>query len=782
MRILFDLQTLYTNEKKRGIGIFTFHWIKSLITEDKHNRYYGYRKDFKSEGWEFVLLTTNRDLDEIIDNDYLWVQSDFNQFIEENNIDLINMPSPLMSDIRLPPSLKKKVIKTCMVHDLIPYVLKDIYFNKWSNELQKDYLNKLENIKQMDKIVTNSVASKEDLVNFLGILPDKIKVIYESINEELFKPINNLDVYKVTRELGIQNDFIFTLTGADPRKNNSGIINAFSRIADKNKKVDLVIGGIRGEEKDSLYDEAEKLGISDQVKILDYISNDHLLALYNCAKVFVFISLYEGFGLPVLEAMRCGTPVIISNTSSLPEVVGPAGILVDPNDITEIANQMNQLLSDKQLRENMSKASLQQAQKFSWEKVVQETFSGLEIFRPAYTNGGKKQLALLSPFNPQQSGISDYSEELIPYLSQYFDIKIFVDGFDPTNEYIKKNLDVYDINKNLDIIERIPYRLYHMGNNLLHEPILKVLKDFPGHVVLHDYNIYGFYMYSLYLKGDKKRFREEMLYSHNFEGEQAILDFYNNHQYPNDQNFPMCQKVADLSTGLIVHSMWVKTQCQKYHKSTNCVHINHGVKLNRLDSEEELLKIRESLKLSGQKGPFIGAFGNVRPNKRVGVLLKAFSKLLWTHPDAMLLIVGYCDDEMSKELKQIIKELDVSNNVIITGGTDFDLFHEYIKAIDICINLRWPTMGETSGALLRSMAAGKPSIVSNINQYKEYPDNCCWKVDPDEYEEDLLLAYLIELCSNKALRKCMSDNAYSYIGENYNFEKVANEYFDFITK
>jgi glycosyltransferase involved in cell wall biosynthesis len=164
-----------------------------------------------------------------------------------------------------------------------------------------------------------------------------------------------------------------------PRKNYSRLISAFAQIADVSRRLDgrpinhnLVIVGKQGWLFDSIIADAARLGVRTRVIFPGYVDDTDLPALYRTAELFVFPSLYEGFGLPPLEAMACGTPVVTSNVSSLPEVVGDAGLTVDPTDIHALANEMSRALQDTQLRQQMIQRSLARAAEFTWIRAARQ--------------------------------------------------------------------------------------------------------------------------------------------------------------------------------------------------------------------------------------------------------------------------------------------------------------------------------------------------------------------------------------------------------------------------
>lgn len=785
MRILIDVQTLYTAEKSRGIGVYTYFWLKELISlNDNHRIYLMRRKEGK---WQFSFISKYIELDQRLLNDFVWETYELEDFIKKNYINVINFTSPMMFDIEIPNVNHLSIKKTYIVYDIIPLIMREHYYDLWPSHVREIYNERLEIIKEADLILSISDCTKSDLISHLGIDSNKIQVIYGSTNEELYihTPVSN-EERQMLSELNISEPFLFTLTGYDFRKNNNGVISSFSKIALNYPKYKLVIGGVKGaNEREEYYRYATEKGISSsQIHMLEYVSQECLVALYKCCNAFLFPSLYEGFGLPVLEAMRCGASVVTSNNSSLSEVAGDSCVLVNPTDEEELASAVTRLLDNPEFSNEMRKKGLNQAKKFSWNSTSKQSMdlfeSLFEKTKNIISDSHKPLLAYFSPLNPQSSGISDYSEELLLYLKDFFEIKIFVNGFIPINSFVSSNFDIYEYEHNKGLIESISNRLYHIGNNELHDWIYSALKKFPGTVVLHDLNLFGFNIYTTYLRDKKIEFCNEMAYCHGAEGLEAANQLITKGTYPDSQQFPMFKKIVELSNAVITHSLWVKENIELYTEfKGNITVIPHGFVFENQETNQSKNILKLKLGMDNKKLA-LGVFGNVIPNKRLEVIIRCFAKLLKTNPDSQLYIIGFADDSIKKSLNQLIHELSIKKNIEFVSAPDIELFKEHIKATDICINLRWPTMGETSGTLMRALGYGIPCIVSNVGSYQEYPDDCVWKVDVDDSEEDLLLAYLIELCNNPKVREDMGYIAKAYIKRNNDFNVIASLYFNTI--
>ncbi len=223
-------------------------------------------------------------------------------------------------------------------------------------------------VEQASHVIAVSEATRRDLIELYQTPPEKISVLYHGVGPE-FRPVEQADCLTAVRQkygLGRQ-PFILSLGTLQPRKNYRRLIQAFAQIE---PDYALVIAGSRGWYFESILAEVQKLGLKQRVFLLNFVTEADLPALYSAASLFVYPSLYEGFGLPALEAMACGAPVVAANRSALPEVVGQAGLLVDPLDVTAIAATMSRVLADEALRQELGAAGRIQAAKFSWTDMV----------------------------------------------------------------------------------------------------------------------------------------------------------------------------------------------------------------------------------------------------------------------------------------------------------------------------------------------------------------------------------------------------------------------------
>lgn len=218
-------------------------------------------------------------------------------------------------------------------------------------------------VRQADHVIAVSEATRQDLIKLYQTLPEKISVLYHGVSPE-FKAVQAAAKLAVRRKYNLgEQPFILSVGTIQPRKNYQRLIKAFAKI---DQPLSLVLAGSKGWHDEAIFDEVARQGLQERVHFPGFVAETDLPALYSAATLFIYPSLYEGFGLPALEAMACGTPVIASKRSALPEVVGQAGLLVDPQDVPAMATAMSEILEDTTLRQKLSEAGLARATKFTW--------------------------------------------------------------------------------------------------------------------------------------------------------------------------------------------------------------------------------------------------------------------------------------------------------------------------------------------------------------------------------------------------------------------------------
>lgn len=354
--------------KVGGTEIFLVNLIKNLVRIDKENRY-------------LILVTKNnkRIFSNYPENVEL-LEFNFN-----NNSRVIRI---FFEQVILPSKLKKEKVGLfiapnntgliycpckilLIVHDLIYFI-----YPKYYSFLRRNYLQKFVkySCKKANKIVAVSQSTKNDIVRYTGVKESKIKLIYEGVELKRFANIKKEEAKQfIIKEYGIK-DYIFSPTSLYPHKNNHILIRAFAELK-KQKKIPhklIITGGDPFKRAGWLKDLIRNYNLENEVFYLGRIFDKHIPLFYRAADLTVYLSSYEGFGLPVLEAMASGCPVLSSNRGSLPEIVGEAGIVVDPTNIEQITHRMYELLTNKTLRKEYVIKGLIRAKQFSWKNCANE--------------------------------------------------------------------------------------------------------------------------------------------------------------------------------------------------------------------------------------------------------------------------------------------------------------------------------------------------------------------------------------------------------------------------
>ncbi|MCB2293139.1 glycosyltransferase family 4 protein [Clostridium algoriphilum] len=373
MKIAIDARgiNLYSGT---GIGTYTENVLKNLLNIDVVNDYHVFwsgnnYESIKKDNCKVVM--TSKKHQRFFEDYY------FPENITKENIDVYHMPQ---NGIGFSQEITCKKIVT--IHDLIPYVMPET--------VGKGYLLKF--LKEMpiiiggsDGIITVSEFSKRDILKFFPIDERKVFVTPLAADKK-YMPLDKCHCKNfLEKAYNLANPFILYLGGFSERKNISSAIIAFSKVyKDLNKKYDLVIVGDYKDPDQKLVKLTNELKMESNVIFTGYVPEDHLPLFYNCCDTFIYPSYYEGFGLPPLEAMNCGTPVIASSLTSIPEVVGDGGILINPYDISEISNAIGNLLSYESLRTELSSKALIRAKEFSWQNTARST---LKVYDSIHNSG-----------------------------------------------------------------------------------------------------------------------------------------------------------------------------------------------------------------------------------------------------------------------------------------------------------------------------------------------------------------------------------------------------------
>lgn len=376
MKIGFNAQIVSGSDA--GVATYAKNLIKHLIAENKNHDliFFGSPEYLNlTDAPRTHLISTSP----IVDGGWkriLWEQFVLPSKAKRSNIDVMFYPDHTASVFRKPfPSI-------ITIHDLAFLAMPETF------PLGKRFYKSLavrQSIRKADKIIVVSHATKEECIRVLNVPKEKIKVIYNGIDSN-FKKINSPDIIdNARRKFGLFRKFILFVGTLEPRKNIIRLIRAFHQMRTSvHVEHELVIAGKKGWLYSGIFDEVDRLGLKDSVHFLSYVTPKDLVNLYSTADMFVYPSLYEGFGFPPLEAMACELPVVASNISSMPEVLGDAAVLVNPYNVNSIAEGIFKVLTDDALRLSLIEKGLERVKIFSWDKSAKEY---LKVFEEILNSG-----------------------------------------------------------------------------------------------------------------------------------------------------------------------------------------------------------------------------------------------------------------------------------------------------------------------------------------------------------------------------------------------------------
>ncbi len=385
------------------------------------------------------------------------------------------------------------------------------------------------------------------------------------------------------------------------------------------------------------------------------------------------------------------------------------------------------------------------------------------------------KIAWLSPFPPQRSGIANYSYWLVKALKDHFRIDLYYDHEAPSVD-LQNEFDVYPLSDFAEHYESYDEVIYHLGNNKdFHQGIYELAWHFPGTVVLHDYDLSGF-MYEAFYRRNNELYRQALPNESGDEGRKRFQSLLYR-LIPDGAKSPMSHAVVSRSKKVIVHNKWVKNQ---FTSNQHIEVIPHFAKLNHQPAQDEIETFKKRLCIRNNHF-VVTCLGFINSNKLPQLQIEVVKRLIDDGYPLQMIFAGEPAPEV-RSLELEIRSGRYHENIIFTGYQAEADYFSSIFASDIIINLRNPSMGEASGTLMHALAAAKPTIVSDINQYREFPDKVCWKLTHNENQAEVLYAYISALLSDRFLRAAISDNAADYVRNVLAWEKIIAEWIEIIAR
>lgn len=804
MRIVIDMQGAQTESRFRGIGRYTLSFAQAVL---------------RQRGAHEVVLALNGLFPDTIEP----IRAAFDGVLDQSNIRVYDALGPTRevepdNDARREASelvreaflaglapdlihlsslfegflddavtsigrLDRQTPVSVSLYDLIPLLNPAQYLTP-NPRYEQHYLRKIAHLKRATAcLAISEFAMREGMVQLDA--PQTRFVNVSTAIEACFRPIDidAKDAAKLRKKLGLARPFVLYTGGGDWRKNLPRLIEAFAMLpARVRSRHDLLLAGKLSEGVVAELEQHAKTAGLGRGKLLftDYVSDNELVQLYNLCSLYVFPSWHEGFGLPALEAMACGAPVIGANTSSLPEVIGLEAALFDPFDVNMISAKIAQGLEDEPFRTSLREHGLQRAELFSWDETAKYAWDAWQSLvepkspKPIDPLEGKQKprLAFVSPLPPERTGIADYSAELLPALAAHYEIEIIVDQAEVNEPWINRHGNVRDVQWLRTHAQEVDRVLYHIGNSTFHQHMLPLLQEIPGTVVLHD-----FYVSSLmeWLEGTgavRGAWTQALYRDH---GYIAVSEQYLDPKLA-VRKYPVNLSILQRAQGLIVHSENSRQLVQRWYGS------NFSESLEVIPHIRTAVDLLDNADARGALGIdkedfVVCSFGFLGPAKLNDRLLRAWlDSALCNDTRSRLIFVGEPHGgDYGAQMLKAMKAAKCADRIRITGFASPSVFHQYLIAADLAVQLRTDSRGETSGTVLDCMNHAIPVIVNANGSMTELDPDAVWML-PDAFTNRELVEALETLAHDREQRRQLGKRSRRIILDRHAPEICSNRY------
>ena len=382
------------------------------------------------------------------------------------------------------------------------------------------------------------------------------------------------------------------------------------------------------------------------------------------------------------------------------------------------------------------------------------------------------KVAVFTPLNPARCGVSDYSEALLAHIGNHLETTVFVDDYQP-DRFTGDEKITFRPAAEFDPAE-FDGTVYHVGNNPYHIHAYDAALEHPGIVVLHEFSLHHLMAAATIARGDWDTYLAEAEYNGGAEALAFARRVRTLEIGPDYEGLAMNRRLLERSKALIVHSPFLHRQVRRAGFDLPIAHIPHGAWIPEVNRHQ----YRAKLGLD-ESTPLIGVFGFLKPYKRIAESLRALARLVRIHPEVRMILAG--EEHQDFPVRRLISQLDLEPFVRLLGHVEIDEFEQWIGAVDICLNLRYPTYGETSGTLLRALGLGRAVIVSDVGSFSDLPDEVCLKVPVDEDEVEIIRRYLDLLVTRPQVGRAMGAAARDYVVRECAWPHVARLYASWIT-
>jgi glycosyltransferase involved in cell wall biosynthesis len=669
------------------------------------------------------------------------------------------------------------------LYDLIPLVHRETYLRH--PQLERWYFNKLSHLQRADLWLAISEHSRREAIEHLSLPTDRVVRIAGAADgcfQPLCLPPDRIAALRT--RYGLADRFAMYTGGIDHRKNIEGLLQAYALLpADlRSENQLLIVCHAEKPEREHLQRRASGLGLRPQDLVLSgFVPDDDLVALYNLCAAFVFPSWHEGLGLPVLEAMACGAPVIASDCSSLPEIVGRADALFDPHDPKAIAGKLTQLLRDTGFCDELRAHGLKQSALFSWDETARLALEALDNLHDMRLGQRRTHhalpctrphLVMVSPLPPQRSDIADYAADILPALARHYDVDVVIDQAKVKAPFVEASCRIRDVDWFRANAHRCDRIVYQFGNSHFHKHMLGMLEQFPGIVVLHDFYLSGLFFH-MEISGIAPGSWSDALYdSHGyhalaarFEGQDAVRVM---------ADFPANLAVLRNALGVIVHSEFARELAGRWYAPA--ISANWAVIPQVRASECNLSRAAARRRLGIAEDDFlVCSFGILAATKMNHRLVQAWiASRLRSDVRARLVFVGdHFGSDYGRTLQRTVRKHGLADRITIKGFCSGEDYRSWLAAADAAVQLRKSTRGETSRAVLDCASAGLAVVVNAHGTMRDFPAAIQL---PDEFSDEELSKALEQLRQDTAACRKMGERSRAHIRARHAPRQAAEQY------
>jgi glycosyltransferase involved in cell wall biosynthesis len=669
------------------------------------------------------------------------------------------------------------------LHDLIPLIFSEHYIDPNPIHMSR-WLARVGMVRSADHILAVSDCTAADAVEHLGFDESRITVIDAGTSVQLASMVGSREeAAKILHGKfpGLRDGYLFYVGGADWRKNVAGLIKAYAQLpgATRERHQLVITYKLDPEARRSLERFARDLGIhGDQLLLTGFVPDRELSALYRCCGLFVFPSLYEGAGLPILEAMACGAPVVGSNVSSVPEILGDPRATFDPADPADVAACISRALDDDEL-ERLRGVSAQRTSHYTWDRVAHKAIEGYEraLAEPSHRDTPRRRrhrVAVFTPWPPEPSSAAGYSRQLVERLIHHADVDVIVAGGRDQDSYDRSLGSAvrlwpagdFDWVHELRDFDRL---LYVLGNSPLHRHALEGLIERPGVVLAHDVRFGALYESLQPSWGQNPVWLREKL--HQMYGDRIppadLRRAGRDRDLQERFGIYMSQEIQAHAEKLLVHSRYAADVLRM--DRTPLTAGAETVVVSRAISEGAIMNDG-----GGRAAPNVISHAGGEHPEAIDLLMHGFAAIAEERPGAGLVLLGPLEEGAGARLAETASNLGLTDAVSTHGRLEGDAYRRALTSADVAVELRTSSDGEVSQGVCDCLAARLPTVVSSVGWLAELPEPAVLHLTRESSPGELADT-IGRLIDDPGLRERIRASQDSYAAAN-SYERTAERY------